>query len=108
MSNLIFIQNNFEKVAIYFLLAIVISLSGLYGILVKQTIENVVARRGYESSFLELSSAVSDLESQYITFADLVDIKFAKSLGFVENTDVVYTYKIPLERITFLVTDRDN
>jgi hypothetical protein len=102
MTNALVIQNNFEKRLIYILAISILLSAGLYGFLVKQTIQNVVARKGLERSHSELSSKVANLEAQYISLTDSINLTLAHTLGFVETNNAVYAYKASRESLTLL------
>lgn len=56
-----------------------------YGALVKQTISHTVARKGLESSIVDMSGKVSLLESEYMQRLDKLTLERAYDLGFVEK-----------------------
>lgn len=77
-------NNNFEKRLFYTFSSIfVISFLG-YGVFLASTVFNIIGRKNAENEARALSSHISQLELEYLSLSEKVDMVLAQSLGFNE------------------------
>lgn len=83
--------NIFEKRAFVTLIAIIFILLGFYGYFISKSIVNVIVREEINNDIVAVSSAISELEFQYIAHKNTINKEFAKASGFqniIEKTFV--------------------
>ena len=82
--------NQLEKKIFWFLAGVIGISSMLYVYLVNQTILNIVMRENVESEMVDLESKISELEFEYITLKNDINIDYAYSIGFVDVEKVKF------------------
>lgn len=80
----LFQLNTLHKKVIVALIGAVLTLVTMYGILVRQTVAHVVARKVVEQSITDMASEVSLLEAEYMDTMDSLTLSRAEQMGFVE------------------------
>jgi hypothetical protein len=68
------------------MVSILVGIGLLYVYFVNLTIHNVVARTNAQKQIVELSSSVSELESEYIAIENKITLEVAYSKGFEDAT----------------------
>ncbi|MDD5318548.1 MAG: hypothetical protein PHF79_01865 [Candidatus Pacebacteria bacterium] len=81
---------------VWSLFALFIVLVAMYGILVRQTVFNVVARQQAENKVADLGSATSDLEYQYISAKNAITLDVAYAHGFKDVTNPTFINRTTL------------
>lgn len=61
-----------------------------YAYLVNQTILNIVERENVEESIITLSSDISEMEFEYISLKNDINLAYAHSIGFVDVVNVKF------------------
>jgi len=84
-----FIETN-TKLIITALLVLVLCLSVLYGVFVRETVVNVVEREETEALIAELVSEIGELEFEYIEEKNTINIDLAYELGFRDISNASY------------------
>ncbi len=74
--------NIFEKRAFTALIAIVFILLGFYGYFISKSIVNVIVREEVNNDIVAVSSAISELEFEYIAHKNTINKEYAKAAGF--------------------------
>jgi ABC-type Na+ efflux pump permease subunit len=74
----------------WFLSVGVVVLFVLYVYIVSKTILNVVDRKTAEQSIKDVNSSISELESQYISLGQDINLAYAESQGFKEIAKIDY------------------
>jgi len=74
-------------------LLITVFFATAYGLLVRDTIMNVVGRQNMEKEISALASSVGSLESDYISLKNNVTLELAYSKGFVANNSQKFVMK---------------
>lgn len=77
-------NNNLQRKILNILLASLAIFALCYIFLVGSMVFNIVERKTLEADARSLSNEVGDLELQYLSMADKVDLTLAKSMGFQE------------------------
>lgn len=71
-----------EKKVFWYLVLLIVFCSGFYLYFVNGAIINVVERQKAEKEIAALSSRVNDLDSDYLTLNNKINLDYALSLGF--------------------------
>jgi hypothetical protein len=74
--------NIFEKRALTALVVIVFILLGFYGYFISKSIVNVIVREEINNDVVAVSSAISELEFEYIAHKNTINKEYAISAGF--------------------------
>lgn len=86
------------------LVASIAILGGLYIFFLASTTLHIAQRKSIQSDIRLANSRIADLEAEFFTQANGVDLAYAKDLGFVEITDVHYSERtLPTESFAFHV-----
>jgi len=86
----------------WFLVVALVTTSVLYMFIVSKTILSVVHRNVAEERIKDLNSEISDIESQYISLGQNINLPYAASLGFHDIAKIDYVSR------TSALTMRDN
>ena len=86
-----------NEVSVMCALLVVVVASGIgYGVLVNQTVEQVIEREEIEVAMTELGSEITQLELQYIEVQNELTLDYALSHGFLRPTrSTQYVVKAP-------------
>lgn len=79
------INTNLRQTIFHAMLFAFAGLSVCYVLLMGNMIFNIIARKGLESKVSTMVNNVGELELQYLSMSNKVNISFAKSLGFQET-----------------------
>lgn len=80
-----------KPVTLYILSGFLVMFVMVYIYLINGTVMNVVERNSAELSIADISSDISELESNYLNLENSIDVALANSLGFKEiKSDSVY------------------
>ncbi|MBL7045091.1 MAG: hypothetical protein ISR98_00615 [Parcubacteria group bacterium] len=74
--------NIFEKRALTALVVLVFILLGFYGYFISKSIVNVIVREEINNDVVAVSSAISELEFEYIAHKNTINKEYAKAVGF--------------------------
>jgi hypothetical protein len=74
--------NIFEKRAFTALVVVIFILLGFYGYFISKSIVNVIVREEISNDAIAISSAISELEFEYIAHKNTINKELAKSAGF--------------------------
>lgn len=78
-------NNNIEKRALNILLLSLGALAFVYVLFLGNMVFNIVERKTLESNARVLSNEVGDLELQYLSLSNKIDLTLANSLGFKDT-----------------------
>ncbi len=84
---------------VWALFAVFIVLLALYGVLVRQTVFNVVSRQQSENKITDLNSKIGDLEFKYMTATNNITIEMAYAKGFKDVTDPSFITRTTLGQV---------
>jgi len=79
-----------EKRLFYVLASALLLLSFFYAYYVNATVMNVVSRKAIQTQITDLSSAVSELEFEYMSYKNTITLAYTKSLGFNDVNDTIF------------------
>ncbi|MEK7590015.1 MAG: hypothetical protein AAB475_02055 [Patescibacteria group bacterium] len=79
--------NIFEKRAFTALIAMIFILLGFYGYFISKSIVNVIVREEISNDSIAISSAISELEFEYINHKNIINKEFANKVGFKNLTE---------------------
>ena len=79
-----------NRTLFYALIAISIISAIMYVVGISKAIHNVAERQGFEHQLSAKTAQVSDLEFQYLSLKNNVDMKLALSLGFMQTDQAHY------------------
>jgi hypothetical protein len=82
--------NTFHKRVIVALIGIFCAFAVTYGVLVRETVAHVVARRVLEESTTQMAGDVSVLEGKYMAAGDSLTLSRAHALGFVDSNVALF------------------
>ncbi|MFZ2205425.1 MAG: hypothetical protein WAV23_02455 [Minisyncoccia bacterium] len=83
--NINVVNNNLERQVLNLLLWTLGALAVCYLFFLGSMVLNVVERRSLETGANVLANQVQDLELEYLSVSNKIDLTFAKSLGFQET-----------------------
>lgn len=83
--NINVVNNNLERQVLNIILWSLGALAVCYLFFLGNMVLNIVERRSLETGANVLANQVQDLELQYLSVSNKIDITFAKSLGFQET-----------------------
>ncbi len=86
-------NNNMEKRILHTLFLSLALLAVVYVVLLGAMVFNIVERKTTEVSARALSNQVSDLELQYLSLSNKIDLTLSHSLGFTETKATYATRK---------------
>lgn len=102
-------DESYDRYIFYGFVTVLISLGILYGILLNQTVQNVVERKALSENIAHISSGVSELEHAYLSLKQDITLDYALSLGFKEQQKVTYVDRGGESRaLTFLDIDSES
>lgn len=101
-----YMQEKIEKIeqptTAWILLALVFVSVSAYAYFVNGTIGNIISAREMQTSVTELSSAVGGLEGELLAAKTVIDMEYARILGFQESlAGPVYVAKRPSAELSF-------
>jgi len=76
--------NIFEKRVLTALVVLVFILVGFYGYFISKSIVNVIVREEINNDVVVVSSAISELEFEYIAHKNTINKEFANKAGFTK------------------------
>lgn len=91
-------NNNIEKRILHTLILCLGLLALLYVLLLGSMVFNIVGRKALETNTRTLSNEVGDLELNYLSLSNKVDLAFSYSMGFKE-THITYATRKALGSI---------
>lgn len=89
-TNIEFVEGNIEKTIFNVLLAMIIISFFSYFYFINSTIFNIIGRKNIESENRTLSSNISELELQYLSATNNIDLDFAHSIGFKDASNAKF------------------
>jgi hypothetical protein len=92
-KNATIINNDIERVALRFILLSFGALGLLYVLLLGNMVRNIVERRNFEMDARVLGNEVGNLELNYLSMSNNVDLPLSYSLGFKETKPTFATRK---------------
>ncbi|PCI20016.1 hypothetical protein COB64_02910 [Candidatus Wolfebacteria bacterium] len=69
-----------------------------YMFLIASSVGNIVERKNLENEVRSITSTIGELELEYLSITNTIDIKYAKTLGFVEPSSTYYASRATLVR----------
>ncbi len=78
-------NNNLERQVLNIVLWFLVALAACYVFFLANMVFNIVERKSLEAEANTLSNQVQDLELQYLSVSNKVDLNLAKSMGFQET-----------------------
>jgi hypothetical protein len=89
------VANNYnpERRVLNILLISLGVLAFCYVLFLGNMIFNIVERRGLETNARTLSNEVGNLESEYFSVSNKIDVSFAESIGFKETKEKQYAVR---------------
>ncbi|PIT96919.1 hypothetical protein COT82_00515 [Candidatus Campbellbacteria bacterium CG10_big_fil_rev_8_21_14_0_10_35_52] len=79
--------NIFEKRMFVALVCAILTLLAFYGYFISKSIVNVIVREEVGNDIVFINSAISGLETEYISHKNVINMEFAKSNDFVSLTN---------------------
>ena len=83
-------NNNLNRRILNILLGSIGALALCYVIFLGNMVFNIIERKSLETEAHTLSNAVNDLEIQYLSKSNKIDLSLANSMGFIEATQKKY------------------
>lgn len=101
-----YVQEKVERlehpVTSWVLLGLIVSMSLMYALFINSTISNIVATKDLQSQVSQLTSSVSDLESQYMAAKASVTAEYASAHGFAQpKSDTIYVSRANVGSLSF-------
>lgn len=98
--------NCLERKVFWSLAVLLVFSSIMYAYLVNQTILNIVERENLEGDIITLNSNISELEFDYISLKNDINLDYAHSIGFVNVGKVKFaSRKLPGQTLTLRDSD---
>jgi hypothetical protein len=92
--------NIFEKRAFTALIAIIFILLGFYGYFISKSIVNVIVREEINNDVVVVSSAISELEFEYIAHKNIINKEYAKAAGFKDLAEKKFVARKTFARLS--------
>jgi hypothetical protein len=93
--------NIFEKRAFTALIAIVFILLSFYGYFISKSIFNVIVREEINNDVIAVSSAISELEFEYISHKNAINKEYAISAGFTKLASKKFITRKSFAKLSF-------
>lgn len=74
-------------------IGLILILFVVYGMLINQTVRNIVSREKIIGEIAEINSKIADYESKLLTLSNAVTLEVAYEKGFVDVKNVIYLKK---------------
>ena len=71
-----------------------------YGVLIQQSVEQVVMRKEKEQTLTKLRTSVSELESTYISKTKDINLNLATAMGYSAPTQTIFLSRVALGQNT--------
>ncbi len=91
-------NDNFERKLFFALASILLILFASYVYFLGSITFNIVERNSLNVEIRNLSSAIGDMETKYLSLSNKVDLSLAGSLGFKEAKNTQFVSREPLAR----------
>jgi len=92
-SNTLYLNDTLRKRSFYFLFSGILILSFVYMFFLCNTIYNIIERKNIEDNIRNLSSTVSQMELDYLSLNEGINLSLAKDLGLSEPKNVYFSQK---------------